>query len=395
MDKKAIKAKKFLLKEGFCEGGYLLLEDGVFKSWTSEFPSSDFEFLDMGDALITPGLVDTHIHGRVGSDVMDANEEALAAISKDLPRYGVTSWLATTLTESTKDLEKACAAVAAYREVQEEKVTSRKLSEARIEGIFLEGPFFTEKHKGAQNPAFLCPPDFSKLEAWQEAAKGAIKKVAVAPEYKGAPAFTQQAVNVGIVVGLAHSDATAEEALSCVQSGASEFIHTFNGMSGVHHRCPGVAAAALLTAATTFSELICDGNHVHPLAAKLVMQVKGTEHCVLVSDCLRAGGLPDGPSRLGELDVIVADGQARLVEGGSLAGSTIGLIQAMKNVVDWGLATPEEAINMASTNAALANNLDAICGTIAPGKKGDFLVLNDELELQKTFIAGQEVFSRS
>lgn len=395
VEKKAIKAKEFLLKDGFQEGGYLLIEDGTFQGWSAEAPDEDYELLAFDDAIIAPGFVDTHIHGRVGSDVMDATPEALAEICADLPKYGVTSWLATTLTETTEDLTEACAAVAAYQEIQEEKAAAGALKEAQIEGIFLEGPFFTEKHKGAQNPAFLCPPDFSKLKMWQEAAKGAVKKIAIAPEYEEAPAFTQKAVNEGVVVGLAHTDATAEEALACIDAGASEFIHTFNGMSGVHHRRPGVAAAALLTADKTYSELILDGNHVHPLAAEIVMNAKGCAHCVLISDCIRAGGLPDGPSKLGELDLIVKNGEARLVEGGSLAGSTIGLIKAVQNVVAWGIATPEEALNMGSTNAALANNLDTVCGTIAPGQKANFLVLSDDLDLEKTFIAGHEVYSKN
>lgn len=395
MTKKAVHAKEFLLSNGVMRDGYLLIEDGAFAEWTAEKPSSDYEIIDCPDALIAPGLVDTHIHGRVGCDVMDCDISALKQISADLPKQGVTSWLSTTLTEPTESLSLACAAAADYRDEQTSKASIGTLKEARIEGVFLEGPFFTEKHKGAQNPDFLCPPSFEKLQTWQEAARGIIKKIAIAPEYEEALPFTQKAVDNGVVVGLAHTNATADEALACIDAGASIFIHTYNGMSGHHHRVPGVVSAALITADTTYGELICDGHHVHPLAAKILLAAKGAQHIVLISDCIRAGGLPDGPSKLGELDVIVKDGEARLAEGGSLAGSTIGLIQAVKNVVAWGMVDRFDALRTASTVPAVANNIDTTCGSIASGRAADFIVLDKDLNLLHTYIAGEEVYENA
>lgn len=395
MVKKAIKADTFHLADQEVSGGHLLIEDGRFKEWTNTAPSSDWELLDFSGAIVAPGLVDTHIHGRVGSDVMDSSSDALAAICKNLPQCGVTSWLATTLTEPTDALQKACASVAAYMDDQNSKASEGNLAEARIEGIFLEGPFFTEKHKGAQNPDFLCPPVFEKLKLWQEAAQGTIKKIALAPEYEEAPHFTQQAVNEGVVVGLAHTDATAQEALRCIDAGASVFVHTYNGMNGHNHRDPGVVSAALLTAGETYGEIICDGNHVHPIAVEILVRAKGTNHSVLISDCIRAGGLPDGPSKLGELDVIVENGEARLVEGGSLAGSTMSLMQAVKNVVSWSIASRDEALRMASSTAALANGIAQTCGSIAPERNADFIVVDNQLNLLKTFIGGTEVYSKA
>lgn len=392
MIKKAVHAEEFLLSNTVSHGGYLLIEDGIFAGWTAEKPASDYEIIDYSNALVAPGLVDTHIHGRVGCDVMDCNTSALKKISQDLPKQGVTSWLSTTLTEPTNRLSMACAAAADYRDQQVAQAAAGTLHEARVEGIFLEGPFFTEKHKGAQNPAFLCPPSFEKLQTWQEAARGIIKKIAIAPEYEKAPSFTQQAVDQGVVVGLAHTDATADEALACIDAGASIFIHTYNGMSAHHHRNPGVVSAALITADATYGELICDGHHVHPLAAKILLAAKGAQHIVLVSDCIRAGGLSDGPSKLGELDVIVENGEARLAEGGSLAGSTIGLIQAVQNVVAWGMVDRYDALRMASTVPAVANNIDTACGSIVPGRVADFIVLDKDLVLLHTYIAGKEVY---
>lgn len=395
MAKKAVQAKEFLLSNGVKRGGYLLIEDGAFGEWTADKPSSDYEIIDCPDALIAPGLVDTHIHGRVGCDVMDCDTAALQKISQDLPSQGVTSWLSTTLTEPMERLSMACAAAADHKDEQTSRAAAGSLGEARIEGVFLEGPFFTEKHKGAQNPDFLCPPSFEKLQTWQEAARGIIKKIAIAPEYQEALAFTQKAVDNGVVVGLAHTDATADEALACIDTGASIFIHTYNGMSGHHHRNPGVVSAALITGDTTYGELICDGHHVHPLAAKILLAAKGAQHIVLISDCIRAGGLPDGPSKLGELDVIVKDGEARLTEGGSLAGSTIGLIKAVQNVVAWGMADRYDALCMASTVPAAANNIDTTCGLIAPGRAADFIVLDKDLNLLHTYIGGEEVYGNA
>ena len=293
-------------------------------------------------------------------------------------RNGVTSYLPTTLTASTEQLESACASVAEYVEAGDDR------PHARIQGIFLEGPFFTEKYKGAQNPAYLSAPTMEKLNAWQEAAHGLVKKIAVAPEYEGAAEFTADAVASGVVVALGHSAATCEQAQACLDAGAKVFVHTYNGMSGLHHREPGMVGAALSSQDKSFSELICDGHHVNPISAGIVMRAKGHGHVALITDCMCAGGMPDGDYFLGELPVVVAGGTARLKDGGSLAGSILNMKDAVKNVADWGIATKAEAIYMATQAPAEANDIDDVCGSIRPGRDADFVVLGKDLTLAET-----------
>ena len=380
----AIKADAFYLPTRVARGGYLMVEDGVFGEHVTEAP--DCEVLDYSGHEIAPGFVDTHIHGFDNHDIMDCKAESVAAVSRGILRNGVTSYLPTTLTASTEQLESACASVAEYVEAGDET------PHARIQGIFLEGPFFTEKYKGAQNPAYLSAPTMEKLNAWQEAAHGLVKKIAVAPEYEGAAEFTADAVASGVVVALGHSAATCEQAQACLDAGAKVFVHTYNGMSGLHHREPGMVGAALSSQDKSFSELICDGHHVNPISAGIVMRAKGHEHVALITDCMCAGGMPEGEYKLGELPVIVKDGTARLTDSGSLAGSILRMNNAVKNVCDWGIASQAEAVYMATQSPAEANEIDDMCGSIRAGRNADFVVLDHALNLEATYLGGEKVY---
>ena len=231
----AIKADAFYLPTRVARGGYLMVEDGVFGAYMTEQP--DCEIVDCSGHEVAPGFVDTHIHGFDNHDIMDCKAESVAAVSRGILRNGVTSYLPTTLTASTEQLEAACASVAEYVEAGDDT------PHARIQGIFLEGPFFTEKYKGAQNPAYLSAPTMEKLESWQAAAHGLVKKVAVAPEYEGAVEFTAAAA-----LRRRRRSATRRHLRrgpGLPDAGAKVFVHTYNGMSGLHHREPGMVGAAL------------------------------------------------------------------------------------------------------------------------------------------------------
>lgn len=381
----AIKADAFYFPTRVARGGYLMVEDGVFGAYLTSEPACDI--VDYTGFEIAPGYVDTHIHGFDNCDIMDRKVESVAAVSRGILRNGVTSYLPTTLTASTEQLEDACACVVEYVEAGDD------VPHARIQGIFLEGPFFTEKYKGAQNPAYLSAPSMEKLNRWQTAAKGLVKKIAVAPEYEDAPAFTAEAVASGVVVALGHSAATCDQACACLDAGAQVFVHTYNGMSGLHHREPGMVGAALSSADKSYSELICDGHHVNPVSAGIVMNAKSHEHTVLITDCMCAGGMPDGDYFLGELPVVVAEGTARLKDGGSLAGSILNMCDAVKNVFAWGIATKQEAIYMATQAPAEANDIADVCGSIRPGRDADFVVLDSDLSLKATYLGGEEVYT--
>ncbi|MFV8786186.1 N-acetylglucosamine-6-phosphate deacetylase [Aerococcus viridans] len=371
-------ADKFFIENGVKGPGYLTIKEGKFGSYSVAKPNQYDEILDFTGSWIAPGLVDTHIHGYKGHDVMDNDFEGLNEISEGLLSCGVTSFLPTTLTSSIELLDGVSKMIGQK---------AKDVKGAKIRGIFFEGPFFTEEHKGAQNPDYFIDPSVEHLKKWQELSGGLIKKIAIAPEREGALEFIDYAKKENITVALAHSSATYDKAKQAVDHGASIFTHTYNGMSGFHHREPGMVGAAM-NLKDVYVELICDGYHVNPVAANILMDVSGRERVVLVTDCMRAGGMPEGNSKLGEFPVLVKDGAARL-ENGSLAGSILELKTAVKNVVAWDIATSEEAIKMASTVPAASVNIENECGKIQEGLDADFIVLSPELDLNASYIDGE------
>ena len=373
-----IYADKFFLNSGVKGAGYLDVTDGIFGAYTKEKPEGA-EIIDQSGKWIAPGLVDTHIHGYKNHDVMDNDADGIKVMSEALLSCGVTSFLPTTLTSSKERLKDVAETIGKmYKEV----------SGAKIQGIYFEGPFFTEEHKGAQNPSYFGDPDLDTFHEWQEASGGLIKKIALAPERKGVKEFVKTVTDEGVVVSLGHSNATLEEAQEAVEAGASVFVHAYNGMRGLNHREPGMVGA-LLTLQHVFSELICDGHHVHPQAAEVLMEKAGHDHVALITDCMMAGGMPDGNYNLGEFPVVVVEGTARL-ESGNLAGSILKLKEAIKNVVDWGIATPEQAVMMASYVPAVSCKIDDKCGMIAEGRAADFIVLETNMDLVATYLDGVE-----
>ena len=220
-----------------------------------------------------------------------------------------------------------------------------------------------------------------------------IKKIAIAPERKGVEEFIKYVTSKGVHVALAHSAATYDEAINAVRAGADIFVHTYNAMSGLHHRDPGMVGAAMNSDEAT-CELICDGHHVHPAAAKILVRIKTPNKVALITDCMRAGGMPDGDYVLGEFPVVVKGGTARLKSDGNLAGSILKLYEGVQNAIDWNIATVEDAIKMGSYVPAKSVGIDNVCGSIAPGYDADFIVIDKDIILQETYIDGKKVYSR-
>lgn len=376
-----IHAKKFFLKNTTENGGYLeITDDGKFGAFYTEDNKPEGKIVDYSDKMVAPGLVDTHIHGLVGNDVMDNDWTKINEMSEGLLKAGVTSWLPTTLTASHEQLMETC------RMIGE---NYQKATGAKVRGIHFEGPFYTEEHKGAQNPKYFRDPDVKEFEEWQEAAHGMIKKISIAPERKGSVEFTSAVASDDVAVTLGHSSATFEQAKACVEAGASGFTHAYNGMSGLNHRQPGMVGAAM-SMNFVDDELICDGHHVQPYAARILIDKKTPEHIALITDCMSAGLMPDGEYVLGELPVTVADGQVRLQEEPhNLAGSILLLKDAIKNVVDWNIATEEEAVTMGSYVPAKSSKIADKCGSITPGHDADFIILDDDMSLSETYLDGE------
>ena len=194
----------------------------------------------------------------------------------------------------------------------------------------------------------------------------------------------------GVVTSIGHSDATYDECIAAINAGASCFTHTYNGQRGLHHREPGVVGAAMSTP-ETYAEIICDGKHVNPAAIKALLQAKGWQHTVLITDCLGCGGMPEGSYTSGGMDVIMKDNLCWLADGKSIAGSVLTLAQGVKNIVDWGIASADIAIRMATEVPARSVHIEDKCGSIMPGRDADFVVFDHELTLVETYVGGQSV----
>ncbi len=390
MSSYAIKADKFFLPAGAAKGGYLTVSDGKFGVWYAEAPEG-VEVRDYTGSWIAPGMVDTHIHGFYGHATTDNDADGVNASSLALAKHGTTSWLPTTFTQSADDLAESCAAIAKADDAHDADFLG-----ARIQGIFLEGPFFTTKHVGAQNPKFLIDPSVEVFDRWQKASENRIVKSALAAEKPGALDYIAQLDAKGIVTAIGHSDATFDEALAAVNAGATCFVHTYNGMRGLHHREPGIVGCAMSTP-DTYAEIICDGRHVKPAAIRALVQAKGWQHVVLITDCLGCGGLPEGNYMSGGLPVVLENNLCYLrnEDGskGSIAGSVLTLARGVKNMVDWEIVTADQAIRMATEVPARSAHVDGRCGFIKPGRDADFVVFDPELNLRETYVGGVSVGS--
>lgn len=379
----ALSNAHFVLPGRVMDDGYLTVVDGHFGSWQAQEPAC--EIVDCGGRWVAPGFVDTHIHGFYNHATTDCDAEGINISSAELVRRGTTSWIPTTFTEAPENIRAACAAIA-----EADEARGAEFMGARIQGIYLEGPFFTQKHVGAQNPAFLIDPAYDLYADWQQTAGGRIVKSALAPEHDGSIEYISALAAEGVVTSIGHSDATFEQALAAVNAGATCFTHTYNGMRGLHHRDPGIVGCAMVTP-ETYAEVIADGHHVMPAAVEALVRAKGWDHVVLITDCLGCGGMPAGEYMSGGLPVVMRDGACYLRDGSSLAGSVAVMCDVVKNVYDWNIVSAEQAIRMGTEVAARSAHIDDRCGSIVPGRHADFVILNNDLTLAETYLGGVRV----
>jgi N-acetylglucosamine-6-phosphate deacetylase len=328
--------------------------------------------------------VDVHIHGAGGRDVMEADETALSTITGRLAAFGTTSLLATTVTASADETVRAVEGIAKYISGQYQTNDAR----AEILGIHFEGPFLSKARRGVHPAEWLQPPSAELLQRFLHAAAGNARILTIAPELLGAMPCIDAARSLGMVVSIGHTDATYEQARAAVAHGAHHATHVYNAMRPFTHRDPGVIGA-VLTAPEVTAELIADGIHVDEIAMKVLLQAKGAQGVVLISDGISATGMPDGKYMLGGLEVTVSGGVCRNAEG-RLAGSTLTLDRALRTIVKLGIPLAD-AVRMLTLNPATLLGIEFKKGALRTGADADIVLLNEGLEIERVWSRGTSV----
>ncbi|MCM3588230.1 N-acetylglucosamine-6-phosphate deacetylase [Mesobacillus maritimus] len=368
------------------ENSYLLIKDQKIIDYGSlKNLSSTAKFDEVVEVPTSfkavPGFIDIHIHGVNGADVMDATPEALETMSTALPKEGTTSFLATTMTQSSDAIENA------LKNVGEFLAKNQPSGQAEILGAHLEGPFVNAKRAGAQPVQHIVDSNLEVFQKWNVLTGDTIRVVTLAPEQPGGLEFVKHLKENNIIASIGHSDATYEEVVEAIEAGASHVTHLFNQMRGLHHREPGVVGAAFLHDELT-AEIIADGVHVRPEMVKLAYKNKGKDRLILITDSMRAKCLKNGVYDLGGQDVTVKDGKA-LLQDGTLAGSILRLGDGLKNMVDFTECALEDVIQMTSVNPAKQLNVYDHKGSISVGKDADIVILDDDLNVFMTFCRGK------
>jgi N-acetylglucosamine-6-phosphate deacetylase len=356
-----------------------ILDIAEFNNIIKNNKYGEIEVIDAKGNYISPGFIDLHIHGSGGKDTMDGNIEDLKVISKAIAKNGVTSFLPTTMTMSKEKIYKALDTI--------KKGMKMNLGGAKILGAHMEGPFINENYKGAQKDDYILEPYYEFIKSYEDI----IKIITIAPEKDYNFEFIKSIKkNTNIVLSMGHTNATYEEAMEAIENGVSRATHLFNAMSPLNHRNPGVVGAVLESHIN--AEFIADKIHIHPGIFQLVLNIKGKDKVILITDSMRAGCMKDGISELGGQKVIVKNNSARL-EDGTLAGSILTLNKAVKNIMENTTLKIYEAIVLASLNAARDIGIDDKKGSIEIGKDADIIIFDENFDVKQTIVEGNILFN--
>jgi N-acetylglucosamine-6-phosphate deacetylase len=362
----------------------ILIRDGVIEAIGPRddltLPQGAQEIQASGKIAV-PGFIDVHIHGAGGHDVMEGTDEALSAVARTLAAHGTTSFVATTVTASPDAICASAEGIARYITLQQQAEDNR----AQVLGVHFEGPFISPVRRGVHPTEWITLPSAGLLQRFTDAAGGYAQILTIAPELLGAMPCIDAARKAGLVVAIGHTDATYEQARAAIAHGARHAVHVYNAMRPFTHRDSGVIGA-VLTSPDVTAELIADGVHVDETAMRILLQAKGAAGVILISDGISATGMPDGKYTLGTFEVTVAGGVCRNAEG-KLAGSTLTLDRALRNIVYLGIPLPD-ALRMLTLNPATLLGIEFKKGSLRTGADADILLLDESLNVTQTWTRG-------
>ncbi len=367
-----------VLPDRLVAGHVVVAGDRIVRVEQRPFTGSEGFVYRLPDLFVAPGFIDLQVNGALGHDVGEGNPAGVRAVAEWCVSCGTTGFLPTAITAPLPHIRRTIAAV--------DSVEHRT-----ILGAHLEGPFIAPTQTGAHDPAYALPATAAKLAEIVAGHEPTVRMVTMAPELPGAEALIGAVRDLGAVPSLGHSDATYDEAKESLERGVKAFTHLFNAMRGFHHREPGPVGAALESDA--YVQLICDGVHVHPAAVRLVAKTKGLERVCLVTDAVAAAGLGDGTYTLAGGPVFVREGVVRLADG-RLAGSTLTMPDAVRNLILYTGCTLPEAVRCATLNPARLLGLAQQKGTLEEGKDADLVVFDEQLTVHGTIVGGAMVFNR-
>ena len=361
----------------------ILVEDGVIAEIGQIDAGGGCDVLDAEGRIAAPGFIDVHIQGAGGADVLDGTEDALKAISQTCARFGVTSFLATTVYRADGDNEHLTLAG---------EYAGRDLGGANLVGIHLEGPFIAANKRGMIQPGCICEPSMDVLDKILDITGGKLAMMTIAPEIEGGLEIIRRLVGSNIVASFAHSEANYGQTLEGIAAGISHATHFFNAMIGIHHRSPGPVVAIFEDEKVT-AQLIADGVHIHPSVLKLAFEILGPERIVLITDGMQAMGLPDGKYIYNGIEYESKNGAARYKDG-TLIGTALGLSELLKRLISFTDCGLDVAVRMVTQNPAKVLGLEERKGSIAVGKDADLVLLDGDLSVQTTIVGGKIVFGK-
>ncbi len=364
--------------------GWIVIKNGTIEQVYTErkIPQTEDEVLDGKGMYAIPGLIDLHFHGCKGDDFCDGSRDAIARIAEYEASVGVTAIAPATMTLPVEELEQILRVAAEYKKGPHSK------KEADFVGINMEGPFISPAKKGAQDERNIIPCDVKVCERFLEVSEGLVKFMGIAPEKSENAVSFIEAVKDKVNVSLAHTNADYDTAMAAFNAGADHAVHLYNAMPAFTHRAPGVIGA-VYDSKHVMAEIICDGVHIHPAAVRATFEMMGEDRMILISDSMRAAGMPDGSYTLGGLDVNVVGNRATLASDGAIAGSVTNLMDCMKTAVKTMNIPLETAVACATINPAKSLGIDAEYGSIRAGKKAHIVLMDQELNVQQVIKDGE------